>query len=279
MSEVHERPPSPIPVPWPFRPPYALEPSHPLYSHVTRDHEQQAAVQARWDAEWDEFDRYYQQTRSRHTRTEQTRHNTAASPVPRQCHYQRQQDQHPYNAPSDSRDGPRGCRERWRNLGRDYVRDSPDSEWVEAWKPTIHPVTDIYGFPPGDPMYRPHLRYTPRESEHEDLQRNEGATQSVGNQLPPHATGRPEMPPRYSGNWNNGGRIEPIDHGNARAPTVHLNPIGPDAVQQRQVSASSQAPAGPLETREDPWEFLFGSKGYTTLAQGNERPFWWDWED
>lgn len=61
MSESNERPPSPIPVPWPFRPPYALEPSHPLYNHVARDHEQQAAVQARWDAEWDEFDRYYHQ--------------------------------------------------------------------------------------------------------------------------------------------------------------------------------------------------------------------------
>lgn len=67
MSEPNERPPSPIQVPWPFRPPHQLEPSHPLYNHVTRDHEQ-ADVQSRWDAEWDEFDRCYRYTRSRHTR-------------------------------------------------------------------------------------------------------------------------------------------------------------------------------------------------------------------
>jgi hypothetical protein len=141
------------------------------------------------------------------------------------------------------------------------VRNGPDSEWLEAWKPTIHPVTDIYGFPPGDPMYRPHLRYTPRESEHEDVQRSEGAAQTVGNQPPPHATGRPEMPPRHSGNGDNGGRIQHMDHGNARAPTGHFNPICSDAAQQRQIPASSQAPAGPLETREDPWGVLIRKQG------------------
>ena len=66
-------PPSPIPVPYPFHPPYDLEPSHPLYNHVPREREQQADVQTRWDIDWAEFDRRYQQIRSTRSRREQTR--------------------------------------------------------------------------------------------------------------------------------------------------------------------------------------------------------------
>ena len=185
MSEPNERPPSPIPVPWPFRPPYDLEPCHPLYNHVTRDRERQADVQSQWDAEWDEFDRYYQQeSRIRRTRTEQAHHQTMAPPMPPQPH-QRHNDQGRHDPPAEPRGGGTHGHEGWRYLGRDRVRDSPDSEWVEARKPTIHIVTDIYGLPPGDPLYRPHLRYTPRESDHEGAQEEQAATPPKINVLIP----------------------------------------------------------------------------------------------
>lgn len=256
-----------------------------------------------------------------------------APPVPPQAH-QRQHDRQLNGPPTDSHGGPRRGRERWRYLDRDYVRDGTDSEWVEAWKPTIHPVTDIYGFPPGDPLYRPHLRYTPRGPEYEHAQGEQAAVPPVDRQPHRRAMGRAEMPPPHSGSGVNGGHFQstgdsnathsrpqppspppmpyrrtgmrkdqshasygrsgpspsfpqdrrsdlryPTQPNNARAPTGHVNSIGPGAAQQRQDPAATQAPAEPLETREDPWESLFGSKGYTTLAPGDERPFWWDWED
>ena len=55
-----------------------------------------------------------------------------------------------------------------------------------------------------------------------------------------------------------------------RAHSVHL-----DTAQSSLVQATGCAPDQTLETREDPWEFLFGSKGYVTLAPGDERPAWW----
>jgi hypothetical protein len=183
-------------------------------------------------------------------------------------------------------------------------------------------------------MYRPDLRYTPREVDHGDTQGERAAVPPVNNQPPQRPMGRSEMPLPQSGNGYSGGHAQPIDHGNsarsgprppppppvpfrpmdlprdpglanlgypgppqptqqdryhdpryptqpkdARAAPGNSNLIGPGAAQHHQVPAASNATNERLETREDPWEFLFGSKGYTTLAPGDERPFWWDWKD
>jgi hypothetical protein len=192
---------------------------------------------------------------------------------------------------------------------------------VEVPKPTIHPVTDIYGFAPGDSMYRPHLRYTPREFDDGDARGGQAAMPPVDDQQRPRAVGRSEMPPPQSGNVYGGNSSHsglrppspppmpyrprdmprdpvparngypespqpvqqdrchdpqyPPQPSDARASAEHVPPVRSDAGQP----APSHAPADRLKTREDPWGFLFGSKGYTTLAPGDERPFWWDWKD
>lgn len=317
MSEPTDHQPSPIPVPWPFHPPYDLEPDHPLYSHVSHERKQQADVQRRRDAEWDEFDRDYQKGRLTRTRREQTRHQTVTSCDNPQLR-ERQHDRGHYDPIADSRGpltdarGPSGGRERWIYLGNSYTRDSPDSEWVESPKPTIHPVTDIYGFPPADPMYRPDLRYTPREFDEGNSQRGQVAMPPMDKE-PQRAMGRPEMAPSLAGGVHGGSSHSgprppsppPIPYrptdvyslprrsaqqdrnhdpgygtqpSSGRTSADHGLPTRPDAAQPRH-SAASSAPADRLETREDPWEFLFGSKGYVTIAPGDESPFWWDWKD
>lgn len=279
-----------------------------------RGREQKSVAQSLWDAEWAEVDRQYLQDRERSRRTEQNRQHDIAPPVLSQ-HHQRQHEQ----PPADSRGG----RERWIYRGQSYARDSPGSEWVEVPKPVVHPETDIYGFAPGGPFYRPHLRYTPREDDRGDAQGAQDGMPPGNNQLPPQ-----------SGNGSGGGHAQPINHGSnpqsiprppspppmpygsrdmhgdlgpaghgypvssrsvqqdryrgPRCPTQpndvqratshgqRLSPSG--AQQQDQAPATSEAPLGRLETREDPWEFLFGSKGYVTVAPGDEPPFWWNWK-
>jgi len=292
MSEPTERRPSPIPVPWPFRPPYDLEPSHPLYSHAQRDREQQAIeqqadVQSRWDVEWDEFDRCYQETRSRQRRAEQT--------------HQRQHDQGHYEPPTDSRGGPPGGHERWRFLGGDYVRDSPDGEWVEARKPEVHPETDIYGFPPGDPFYRPHLRYTPREDDYEDAPRGQAAMQPMDNQPPPHAIGRAGMPPPQFGNMYSGGHSQPVGNtSNSRSgprppspPPMPYRPTdmrgdqgqaghgypGPSRSVQQGRYQEPRYPTQPKEASTGHDRPLRGGEGYITLTLGDEDLDIWDWTE
>lgn len=279
MSEPTERPPSPIPVPWPFRPPYELEPSHPLYSHAQRDREQQAieqqaGVQSRWDAEWDEFDRYYQQSRSRHRRAEQNRHHTVAPAMPSPPH-QRQHGQHPYELPADSRGNPRE-------------------------KPTIHPATDIYGFPPGDPFYRPHLRYTPREPEHEAALR-EQAAMSPDKQFPPRAMGRSAMSMMQSENGYSGSHTQPIDHGSAthsrpRPPSPPPMPYRPMDMRRDQGHAGHGYPGPSRPAQQDRYQEprypsqpndastghghpSCGCKGYVTLTLGDEDLDLWDWSE
>jgi len=315
MSEPTERPPSPIPVPWPFIPPHPLEPDHPLYSHVPRNPGEQTIEQAQWNASWDEFDRQYRQIRSTQTRTEQSHHHIFAPPMPpapQQHQHRPQYDQQYHDTPTNPHGGP----ERWIHRGRSYARDNPDSEWVEAPKHAMHPATDIYGFAPGDPMYRPHLRYTPRESDDGEVQREQSAVPSMDARATPHTMRRgdihgasrsmpraPSPPPmpyrprampgdRGPADYSHPGssRSVPQDRypdprypppiNDARAPSNHSRSLGPDATQQlHQAPATSHNSNERLETREDPWEFLFGSKGYVTLAPGDERPGWWDWED
>jgi hypothetical protein len=55
-----------------------------------------------------------------------------------------------------------------------------------------------------------------------------------------------------------------------REYTGNSRPTGRDTAQQYQVPVTSDTPKERLETREDPWEFLFGSKNYVTLAPGDE---------
>lgn len=296
-----------------------------------RDREQQSksVAQRLWDAEWEDVDLQYLQDRETRRRTEQNRQHDIAPPVPSQ-HYQRQHDQGHHNPPppADPHDGPRGGRERWIYLGRSYARDSLNGEWKQVPKPTVHQETDLYGFPPGDPFYRPHLRYTPRQGDSGDAQGGQAA-------MPPMENGPPQMPPPQAGNGYGGGHAQPINHGSShqsmprppspppvphrprdmyrdlgpvghgypgssqsvqqdryydpmrpaqpndmRGSTGHGQPLSPGGAQQKnQVPATSEAPPGRLETREDPWEFLFGSKGYATVTPGDEPPFWWNWKD
>jgi len=360
MSELTERPPSPIPVPWPFHPPHALEPSHPLYNHVPRDRDRERqsvaqrmwddewagvdrewlqererdrkefVAQSLWDAEWEDVDRQYLQDRERsRRRTAQNHQHDVDPPVPTQP-YQRQQDQGHHNPPTETPADPCGGRERWTYLGRSYARDNHGSEWMQVPKPKVNHETDLYGFPPGDPFYRPHLRYTPRGDDpgDGDAQRRQAAMPPVGN-------GPPQMPPPQTGNGGGGDHAQPINHGSnpqsiprppsappmpyrpremnrdlgpagrgypgphrsvqqdryhdprhptqpndVRGSTGHGQPLSPGGAQQQdQAPATSEAPPGRLETREDPWEFLFGSKGYVTVAPGDEPPFWWNWKD
>jgi hypothetical protein len=230
---------------------------------------------------------------------------------------------------ADSRSS-RGGLERWVYLGRHYHRDNPDSEWVESWKPPVHLVTDIYGIPEGDPLYRPHLRYTPREFDDGDAPQEQAEMQPMASQAPSHAMGGSEMPPSRSMNRGFATGTQPIDNSSSshtrprsrsplpmpyrpwkmpgilgtaddeypgssqplhqdrlydtrfaaqpsdgRGSSRNSRPVGPDITPQHQVPAASHAPNETLETREDPWEFFFGSKGYVTLAPGDERPAWW----
>ena len=291
MSEPTEHPPSPIPVPWPFRPPYDLEPSHPLYNHAQHDREQQAIeqqadVQSRWDAECDEFDRYYQQnSRIRRARTEQARRHTVALRMPPQPH-ERQHDQDHYELPADWRGGPReGRHERWRDLGRDYVRDGPDGEYAGVWKPTIHPVTDIYGIPPGDPLYRPHLRYTPRKSEHGHAQGEQAAMSPPR----PHVTDRLNMASLRSGDAPGASYsmprppsplpvpYRPTDmHGDlGRKPPGASRSIQQDRYQEpRYPTQTNNARTSPGHGHSSR-----GGNGYITPTLGGEHLDLWDWTE
>ena len=273
MPEPTERPRSPIPVPWPFRPPHELEPSHPLYNHVPREpeHGRKSVAQRMWDDEWEDVDRQYLearersrrtegrgqggvaepvrtqehqrqhdrkqqsksvaqslwdpelkdvdrqylQDRERSRRTEQSRQYNIAPPVPTQGHrHQRdqgQQDQRQHDPSADVRGEPRGGRERWIYRGQSYARASPNSEWVEVSKPTVPAETDIYGFAPGHPFYRPHLRYTPRGDGGGDVQKGQDAMPPVGN-------GPPQVSPPPTGNGEGGGHAQPINHGSSPQP-------------------------------------------------------------
>ena len=248
-------------------------------------------------------------------------------PQPQQHAHQYHQSRHDILA--DSR-GPRGGPERWIYLGHHYYRDNADSEWVESWKPQVDLVTDIHGIPEGDPLYMPHLRYTPREFDDGDAPQEQAERQPMASRAPLRAMGGSEMAPSRSMNRDSGTGIQTLDNSSsshARPPSLsplpmpyrpwnmpgmlgtaddgypgssqllqqdrlydlryaaqpgdvrgfprNSRPAGPDITPQHQVPATSHAPNATLETREDIWEFLFGSKGYVTLAPGDERPAWW----
>jgi len=229
-------PPSPIPVPYPFHPPHDLEPSHPLYNHVPRererDREQQSDVQTRWDIDWAEFDRRYQQIRSTRSRREQARQRNE---VP-------------------------------------------------------HPETDIYGFEPGDPMYRPHLRYTPREfgDGDGDGRWGQGVMPMGGDRGAPRGMGRSEMAPSQSRPPQSMSRppsSSPISH---RPTDTHRDfghvgyghPGSGRSVQQdrypdpRFPTQSNDARAFPGHGHSSR-----GGKGYVNLTLGDEHLDIWDWSE
>ena len=235
MSDPTEHPPSPIPVPWPFHPPYDLEPSHPLYNHVPRKREQQADVQARWDIDWAEFDRQYQSTRRR---AEQTRQRT------------------------------------------------------EVPKPTAYPETNIYGFAPGDPMYRPHLRYTPREFGDEGVQRGQAAMPPGDNRLPRRTTGPPGMAPSQSGNGYGASqsmRRPPSPPPIPYRPTDMCRdldyvgfghpgpgrPVQQDRYQEHRYPIQRRDAGTSTGHRHPPG----GSQGYVNLTLRDEHLVIWDWSE
>jgi hypothetical protein len=235
MSDPTEHPPSPIPVPYPLHPPYDLEPSHPLYNHIPREleREQQADVQARWDIDWAEFDRRYQQIRSTRSRREQTRQRTEV------------------------------------------------------------PETDLYGFAPGDPMYGPHLRYTPGEFDDGDGQRGQGAMPPVEDRLPPRGIGRPEMAPSQSGNG-----YGPPPQSMPRPPSPPPIPYRPTDMHRDLGHAGYGHPGSRRSAQQDLYQEPRyptqrrdagastsrshppgGGQGYVNLTLGDEHLDIWDWSE
>lgn len=141
---------------------------------------------------------------------------------------QSQHDQNLYQPPADSRGSP--CEE-----------------------PSIHPVTDIYGLPPGDPFYRPQLRYTPREPEFEDAQRERAAMSLVDKHFPSRAMDRSAMPPPQSGTGGNDGHTQPVDHGSA----AHSRPRPP---------SSPLMSYRPMDMRRDQGHAGHGSPGPKSIS-------------
>lgn len=345
MYEPTTPPPSPPPVPWPYHPPDQLSRTRDPYDYARRadydphsPHDRQELFGGHSQSRApDNYPGYrHSQNEVIHTRTEQTHHHTVPVTLPPQPIQCQQARCHHYDSLADLRD-LRGGPERWSYLGRDYTRDNPDSGWVEVRYPTVPPVTEIYGIPEGDPMYRPHLRYTPRSPSHGDEQpvptRNPddrlideqsllhamhhpqmapphpasrasaSRAQPVGNNNDSHQEPRswsplplpyrPELAPMRreprTGNGDYVSRFLPIhsssrahdaspapQHNEMRDFTSRASPRTSNATHQRQDPASSHVPNERLETREDPWEFLFGSKGYVTLGPNDERPAWWE---
>lgn len=333
MSDPAEHPPSPPPVPWPFRTPHPLEPSHYLYNRLPHDQGERLFEQSRRNPEGNDIDGRYTRDQTTHTRIERTHRYSATTfgsipPSPRQ----HQHGQSSYDSFTDLR-SPRGGPERWSYLGRNYERDGPNSEWVEMWKPTIRPVTDIYGIPEGDPLYKPHLRYTPPQFDSEDTMRGQDAMRSTASEPTAPTIGGVGIASSLSGAMYDplARHMEPVGNSSAsrsipqtlsplaahssrpldmrkelgrgghghpgssrgsqpgrhhdlksaaqlhhlRDSTDRARSVRPDTAQPSLVQISGCAPDQTLETREDSWEFLFGSKGYVTLAPGDERPAWW----
>lgn len=121
------------------------------------------------------------------------------------------------------------------------------------------PETDIYGNPPDHKYYNPSSTLRLRERRDEEPRERKKKSAS-----PPPTPSLPGIPHRFR-------RTDDHDRNDRESDDPKPKP--------RFEKESSQKPStgdGSYETREDPFEFLFGKKRYVTVGPGTSIPWWWD---